>query len=270
MSFILLGSLLSCKSVSNFTEPDGPVWKELAWSVDYDNPSDLSKLVSYNIKFAKEIDLAINELQEFDALKNVELLLLQEMDTTGSKRIAEALSMNYVYMPFSLHGKEDRYFGNAILSKWPIVKFEKIVLPHLSRKGRHRMGIYAEVEIKGTKMHIYNIHLETFTMKRAKRLDQLKAIIKHSEQLPSDAPVLIAGDFNSLFPKDRKVFDAALKMSGFDWRTQDFDATSSALSGFIKPPIDHIYTRNLSTSNPGVLNKAKASDHWPVFIDLTH
>ena len=52
------------------------------------------KVVSYNISFAEHIDLAIQELGEFE---DADVILLQEMDEAGTELVAKSLKYDYVY-----------------------------------------------------------------------------------------------------------------------------------------------------------------------------
>lgn len=51
----------------------------------------------------------------------------------GTKSIARALDMSYIYYPAIFRHRSAKDFGNAVLSRWPIISDAKIVLPHVSR-----------------------------------------------------------------------------------------------------------------------------------------
>src|SRR3712207_1456288 len=84
-------------------------------------PRDTLRIVSFNIAFARNVDRAITLLTSHPALRGADVLLLQEMDAAGTQRIAHALGMWYVYYPAIFHLRTRRDFGNAVLSRWPIV-----------------------------------------------------------------------------------------------------------------------------------------------------
>ena len=89
----------------------------------------LIRVVTFNIKFAREIDRAIEVLQG-DSLRGADILALQEMDESGAERIARALGYDYVFYPAVIHPASGRYFGPALLSRWPIERSWKVILPH--------------------------------------------------------------------------------------------------------------------------------------------
>ena len=53
-------------------------------------------IVSFNVAFARRVEGAIELLKADTALRRVDILLLQEMDAEGAKRIARALGMWHV------------------------------------------------------------------------------------------------------------------------------------------------------------------------------
>ena len=63
------------------------------------------------------------------------------MHPSGAEAIAGALGMNYIYYQSSIRPGE-REMGVAVLSAWPIVASEKVILPHTTRVV-HRMRIAA-------------------------------------------------------------------------------------------------------------------------------
>ena len=79
---------------------------------------------TYNLRWGRHVNRAIHVLQTRAPLRGADVVLLQEMDADGTERIANALEMFWVYYPAAIHPKRGRDFGNAILSRWPIVAEE--------------------------------------------------------------------------------------------------------------------------------------------------
>ena len=95
------------------------------------------RIVSFNIKLGRSIDRATQVLKN-DTLAGADIIALQEMDELGVERIARALKLNYAYYPGSIHPTDHRYFGPALLSRWPIERSWKLLLPHESRTRHQR------------------------------------------------------------------------------------------------------------------------------------
>ena len=214
------------------------------------------RVVTFNIKFAREIERAIRVLGG-DSLRGADVLALQEMDEAGVDRIARTLGLNYAYFPASIHPSSGTYFGPAVLSRWPVERSWKLLLPHAGwSRGQRRTATAAVVWVHGTRLLVYAVHLETpVQISDAERHDQVMAVV--SEAAEYSGPVVIAGDFNS------QSVGPVLKRQGYEWPTERVGATVSWFSW------DHVFTRGLSRPVPasaGVVREIhQASDHRPVW-----
>jgi endonuclease/exonuclease/phosphatase family metal-dependent hydrolase len=182
------------------------------------------------------------------------------MDETGVERIARALRLNYVYYPGSIHPRRHRYFGPAILTRWPIEETGKVILPH-EGLGRHqrRNATAATVNVAGTRVRVYAVHLETqLRISERERQDQVAAILADADSVRG--PVVIAGDFNS------RSIGWYLEHKGYAWATKKVGKTIAFFSW------DHIFVRGLSLPDSAAAGKVRdvhgASDHLPVWASL--
>jgi endonuclease/exonuclease/phosphatase family metal-dependent hydrolase len=224
------------------------------------------KVVSYNISFAENINRAIYELSEFDELTDADIILLQEMDETGTEAIAQALGQDYVYYPASIHGHSDKNFGNAILAKWPILASEKIILPHKSPRNQEiRIAVKAIVTIDGLEILTYSVHTETFWLGRQKRDGQVDALI---EGIDTSHPyIVVGGDFNTLTARSVKELERSFSEIGMERATKGVGYTAKyAAFEFV---LDHIFTQGMTVIDAGKSDEAEASDHLPIWTTLT-
>ena len=147
--------LSSCGGPLNFTHPDQPRY---AGHPLRDAPPvpDSLRVVSFNIKFAIDMDGAIRLFHSNPAMRPADIILLQEMDVPGVRKIAHALDMHYVYYPATINPQTDRPFGNAILSRWPIEDDKKIPLPHLGRFGHtQRIAVAGTIRLGERTLRVY-------------------------------------------------------------------------------------------------------------------
>jgi endonuclease/exonuclease/phosphatase family metal-dependent hydrolase len=217
------------------------------------------RVVSFNIKLAERIAAAIEVLRS-DALRDADIISLQEMDEAGTERIARALNLNYIYYPGSIHPTRNRYFGPAILTRWPIEATWKLTLPHegLGRRQR-RNATAATIDIRGACVRIYAVHLETQIKASAhEREDQADAIL--ADAATTSCPVVVAGDFNS------KGIGKYFEQRGYAWPTERVGKTITLFSW------DHIFVRGLIVPDSAAAGKVRevhgASDHRPVWASL--
>ena len=256
--------LAACRPVVNFQEPDIPLY-EGNFSDGVPEPDGTLKVVTWNIAFAKEIEEAIRELEEFEELQGADILLLQEMDEAGTETIAQALNYNYVYYPASIHTRNEKNFGNAVLSKWPIMDSEKIILPHQSpTNDQIRIAVRALIDLGDVQMPVYSVHTETFWLGQRGRGDQIKFL---AEQIDPDyAYVLAGGDFNTLTPGSVAALDERLGQVVLERVSAGAGETFGV--GGVGLKLDHLFARGMSVLETGVVEEAETSDHQPLWADL--
>ena len=257
--------LASCSSTSNYLSALEPRFD----GNFSDPPAEFDgtiKVISYNISFAQNIDRAIYELSEYDDLKDVDIVLLQEMDEAGTDAIAQALGHNYVYYPASVLDRHDKNFGNAILSKWPIDAAEKVILPYKSPRNQQiRIAVKAVVTIGDIEILTYSVHTETLWLGPQKRHGQIDALI---ESIDTSFPfIVIGGDFNTLTPQSVEDLAESFAEIGLEMATKGVGYT--AKYGPFEFVLDHIFTKGMTVLEAGRSDEANASDHLPIWVELT-
>lgn len=218
---------------------------------------DTLRVATFNIAYARRVDAAIGLLSTDPALRGADVLLLQEMDAPGTRRIAAALGMGYVYYPAVVHHRTQREFGNAVLSRWPIVEDAKIVLPHRSRySGMQRTATAATIRVRGVRVRVYSAHLGTVAdVGPGARREQLRAVLADAARYPR---AVVGGDLN-----DAAVARVA-RDAGYAWPTERGPRTMWMLGR-----VDHVLLRGLAAPDTAaagtVLDTRGASDHRPVW-----
>jgi endonuclease/exonuclease/phosphatase family metal-dependent hydrolase len=249
--------LTSCAHTTNLLNPTSPRF-EGAYAEPARAKSSRIRVVSFNIKLADQIGPAIQVLQS-DSLRDADIISLQEMDETGVEQIARTLHLNYVYYPGSIHPTRNRYFGPAILTRWPIEQSWKLVLPYEAPiRHQRRNATAATIDVGGRCVRVYAVHLETQLRATGRqRESQVDAIL--ADAAGSRCPIVVAGDFNS------KNIGNYLEQQGYSWPTRDVGRTISFFSW------DHIFVRGmeLAESPAGQVRDINgASDHHPVWASL--
>jgi endonuclease/exonuclease/phosphatase family metal-dependent hydrolase len=215
------------------------------------------RIVSFNSHFARDIDGAITLLGTDSALRGADVILLQEMDAAGTQKLARALSRSYVYYPAIFHRRTRRDFGNAVLSRWPIVDDAKLVLPHPSRYARtHRIATRATLRVGASRVRVYSTHLGTIAdIGSGRRRDQLRFIFADAE---GHQLVVVGGDLN-----DGSVGVVAHE-AGYSWPTRHGPRTHR-LGRW-----DHVFLKGLKSPDTAasgtVVDSRGVSDHSPVWV----
>lgn len=184
--------------------------------------------------------------------------------------------MNAVYD----HG----HHGNALLSRYPVISS---VNRDVSDHAFESRGIlHCVVQTPKDDVHCYVIHLGLFARSRKRQTEALIEAVESSS--PSDAPLIIAGDFNdwsnqlSDTLRNRlgvtEVFDDNLPARGFG----SYLRTLSGRGPKVVPArtfpaalpwlrLDRIYVRGFSIETAQVLHGpswARLSDHAPIVASL--
>lgn len=256
---LIVIAVASCRHVLNYPSPVGPRYGVAPTATATAAlAGNTLRVVTYNVQWGKHVDRAINVLTTRPPLTDADIVVLQEMDADGVRRIAEALGMGSVYYPAAVHPKLGHDFGNAVLSRWPIVADEKLMLPHVGglRQAR-RIATAATVMVGTVAVRVYSAHLGTQSDIRAsKRRDQAHAILADAAAYPL---VIVAGDMNSHGIGNEFV------AGGFAWPTEHNGFTTAFFNW------DHIFLKGFTAPSPHqpfrgiVRDTLGTSDHDPVW-----
>lgn len=261
---VLAGSTSSCALAQNYDDPDGPRYSA-TFAPPLDSTADALEelsVCSFNIEFAERIDDAIADLGGDEHLRACTVVLLQEMDWPGAQRIAEALSLDVVYYPGSVH--HDKDFGNAVLSRWPISDDEKLILPHRNpTNGRIRIAVSATLEVPFERITAFSVHSDTPWLGPEARLEQAESIVVAATRY--DWPVIVGGDFNTSDPGSVENTVELFESRAFTWATARVPATGDGLFGGVA--IDHVFVKQLGVEAAGTV-QSDASDHQPIWVEL--
>lgn len=256
----LTAALLNgCQTGRIYPDPAGPRYTGggTAMAVPPSSGSPDTVLVgTFNVKFAVAVDSAVAVLRGDPHLSRADIILLQEMDEAATRRIASALGMAWVYYPAIRRTSTGRDFGNAVLSRWPIVDDRKLILPHRAIFGwTQRIATRATVRVGATDVHVYSVHLATpVNLALRDRRDQMRAVLRDAS---SRLHVIIGGDLNS-----HDLGEMAARR-GYAWPT-DHGPRTVTFGRW-----DHIFFKGLVPPARGaagtVEDNREASDHKPVW-----
>ncbi len=162
------------------------------------------------------------------------------------------------------------HHGNAVLSKFPIERYEN---RDVSVSGPEKRGLlHCVMRVPGneeTQLHAICVHLGLQEAHRRKQLELLVKLI--DTEIPPDAPLLIAGDFNDWRVRAHSVLNRCAGL-----REVFVHANGRAAKTFpARFPVlrlDRIYVRNAEVHKPMVLPHkpwSHLSDHAPLAAEIT-
>ena len=146
--------------------------------------------------YDKRMPLIIEGLQEIqpDIIGLQEVLDKSDTNPNQAELIAKELEYQYVYQGATRHtpGLE----GVAIVSKYPILESDSIVLPHATEELT-RVLLRARIETPVTKLDFYTTHLNWKLDEGYIREEQVLAIQHYVKKYNDGLPVIMSGDFNA-------------------------------------------------------------------------
>lgn len=258
--------------------------------------TDSLKVISYNVNafdFVSHKKTDPNPILKYLKNSDADIIFLQEAHLLSvSLKQLKSYLKEYDYI-FDDNAQPDRGSRLMVISKWPIIKTERISYPSQFN------GSYAYwIAYKGREILAVNNHLESFRLTREDQI-QYKALAKNGEAnelwgqaakklIPAYAKralqadevhrfisnsnakyVICVGDFNDTpisYARHRiadglkDAFKEAGKGPGFSFNFQ---------SKFVKARIDHImHSKNILARRCYVDNSISTSDHYPIVAIL--
>ncbi|EMI15858.1 endonuclease/exonuclease/phosphatase family protein [Rhodopirellula maiorica SM1] len=233
-----------------------------------DEPVKL-RILSYNIHHAEGIDGRLDLQRIANVIREVkpDLVALQEVDQNVRRsqsvdqpaELARLTDMNVVFgANIPLQGG---HYGNAVLSRFPIVKQTNHLLPNLA-DGEQRGYIEVTIEIPGVAepLRLMATHFDHRPDER-ERLESADAINARAKDQPQQI-VLLAGDMNAVPDSE------TMKRLGSTWTSASAVAMSTIPVTKPTRQIDFILYRpqdRWRVVDVKVLDESVASDHRPIF-----
>jgi endonuclease/exonuclease/phosphatase family metal-dependent hydrolase len=217
------------------------------------------------------------ELREAARSVGADMVFLQEIHGTHERHplrysdwpnmpqyefLADSIWPQYAYGRNAVYPDGDH--GNVLLSKFQIVRYDNIDISQSGHENRGLLHCVMRLPGQDKELHAICVHLG---LQEKHRQQQLLLIAKRVAEIPADAPLIVAGDFN-------------------DWR-QRADLSHCGLREVFtethgKPPrtfparlpllrLDRIYVRNVKVHSPQVLNSrpwSHLSDHAPLSVEI--
>jgi endonuclease/exonuclease/phosphatase family metal-dependent hydrolase len=248
--------------------------------------SDTSfKILTYNIHkgfSAGNLRFILHDIRDSLRLIDADMLFLQEIhgERTISKNrfddwpnncqfefLADEVWSHHAYGKNAIYKSGNH--GNAILSKYPFIEWENIDVAIMKSASRSLLHGTIQIPDSLKKIHVICVHLGLFELERERQIRTLSKRI--NTHVPSDEPLIIAGDFNDwrgraehYLHEDLGVTEAFKSSHGSYART--FPAWLPILS------MDRIYFRGLRLVDCSHLHGQpwqRLSDHIPLLAEFS-
>jgi endonuclease/exonuclease/phosphatase family metal-dependent hydrolase len=151
--------------------------------------------------------------------------------------------------------------GNALLSRWPVVSHRHEDMS--DHRFEQRGLLHVEIQMADKPLHVIVVHLGLIPASRVRQIQQLHQYI--ARDVPEDAPLLVAGDFN----------DWGVKISNMmrlhqltEWSAGKHPTYPSRLP---MVQLDHVYAKGLMPLGQTVPHGKiwrRMSDHLPLLAQF--
>ncbi len=232
--------------------------------------NDEIRITTYNIHKGFSVGnrhFLLEQIRHAIRVVDADMVFLQEVVGNDFHYHAEpghGVSSQFEYLadevwPHYAYGKNAIYdfghHGNAILSRIPFVDWKNT---DISCSGFSQRGVLVARNERG----LYSVctHFGLLKSERRRQADALMNIL--AEQVPADAPVLLAGDFNDW----RFQVDRELRRVGFEDALRQANGNPARTYPAVWPllAMDRIYFRNMKLIDAEVLTGrpwSRLSDH---------
>jgi endonuclease/exonuclease/phosphatase family metal-dependent hydrolase len=187
-------------------------------------------------------------------------------DTPHYEFLADSIWPQFAYGRNAVY--TNGHHGNAVMSKFPIIHFEN---RDVSISGPERRGLLhcvLQMPDHRPNVHAVCVHLGLLESHRRQQMDILCDMMR--DDIPAEAPVVVAGDFNDWGQRAHKQLESGaglrevfVQAHGRPART--FPARLPVLR------LDRIYVRNAVGHAPMVLPRkpwSHLSDHAPLAAEI--
>lgn len=228
------------------------------------------RVVTYNIHGGlsafRRADV-IQRIAEALVASRADVVLLQEVWGYHGKRVFQLERLSREVWWHRAFGRnvvfDNGYQGNAILSRFPIVKSKNI---DISVEGVEPRGcLTAEIAVPptGRRVAVLSQHLGLSEAEREAQINRLIDFLPR--EIERDWPLVMGGDFNDWRGRVSAVLERKLGIVDAHWTlTKKHARTYPSICPFIA--LDRIYARNLIVRSTRVHREARfrgLSDHLP-------
>jgi len=222
--------------------------------------------------------IALQEI-DYNSARSYHINQQDELSSIGYPYAAQAINWDETYVPFPYWPPSVHFgsvlSGQSILSKYPIIGHDRVVLERVADAPFYRDALYldrlaqvVQVKVDTTYVVLINVHLEAFD--QTTRKGQLETVLELFDQYKDEYPTILLGDFNSQARDPNAAIQQLINRP--DIGNAAFDDTAISNTYSAADPfkrIDYIFftKKHIELIDSAVINEfGDASDHLPILM----
>jgi len=240
------------------------------------------KVITLNMCHGDNNNGIIDVINQSNVIKeyNSDLILLQEVDICTERshyknQLAEF--KKNVGLEYSCFGSnivyKEGWYGNAILSRYPIVSSENYISNGTEYSKETKGMLHAEINVNGKYINVFNTHLPVYDKER---IFLTKSIVNMMKRNDISGDMILGGDLNlGVIPLGNHRYDIENCKSYEEFEniktmfeSPDFTDNTWPTSNPIASIDKIMHSGNIKLNEIKRLN-VEISDHYPVFAEFT-
>lgn len=239
------------------------------------------KVISLNMCHGDNFNGVIDVINQSNVIKqyDADLILLQEVDICTSR--SEFKNQLYEFkknigFEYSCYGAnipyKEGWYGNAILSKYPIVSSENYLSSATEFSKEPKGMLHAEVNINGKHINVFNTHLPVYDKERISLTESIITMIQRNS---ISGDMILGGDFNfGVIPLGNHRYNVDKRESYIEYenlkkifKCPDFTVDTWPTGNPIADIDKIMYNGNIQLTMIKRLD-VEISDHYPIYAEF--
>lgn len=242
----------------------------------------LLKVITFNIAHGKGMDEIVDLERQAKLINSYkpDIVFLQEIDmyTKRAGNINQIREFSKkVYLPYcSMETNitlEDGYYGDGIISRFPISFSTNYLMPLTDLKHEQRGILCNRIALGTAKINLFSVHLSTYEDERILATNELIKIVK---EIDDDEIVIVGGDFNvgvTRHGKGKYTYEKKKEYEEYNILKKTLNKIENTedtwFSSLGQGCIDTMfYSRNINLRKFKTINTNGVSDHHAIYAEF--
>lgn len=240
------------------------------------------KIITFNVAHGKGMDGKVDLKRQAEAIKKYkpDIVFLQEVDMYTKRagdmnqinEFSKILGLSYCSMESNIT-LEDGYYGDGIISRFPINFSTNYLMPLTDINHEQRGILCNKISFGTTKVNLFSVHLSTYQDERILAAKEINRIMK---KIDKSELIIMGGDFNvgvTRIGKGKYTFEEAESYEEYEILKTQLEQLSNKketwFSNLGNGCIDTVfYSKEIRVNKYETVDVNGVSDHDAIFVEF--